>query len=68
MLDSMKSLCSLSFVVLAVFVLAACGENSNPVDIGSVLHRGMSTDPETLDAHKARSTQAAREHHAARRG
>jgi ABC-type oligopeptide transport system substrate-binding subunit len=59
MLDSMKSLRSVSFAVLVVFVLAACGERSNPVDIGSVLHRGMSTDPETLDAHKARSTQAA---------
>ncbi len=58
MLSGMKPVRLTLFTAL-LLLIAACGDASNPVDTGSVLHRGTSTDPETLDAHKARSTQAA---------
>ncbi len=44
--------------VLILTVLAACGGQSDS-DNSSVLNRGIATDPETLDAHKARSLQSA---------
>ena len=45
--------------LIAVAGLSACfGTNDDDVS-DSVLNRGISTDPESLDAHKARSTQAA---------
>ena len=46
-------------LVPALFVLVACGSGDHAENAGSVLHRGIATDPETLDAHKARSIQAA---------
>lgn len=49
-----------SVVLVTLFsLLAACGgpaDEQAPVD---ALQRGLSSDPETLDPHKARSTQAA---------
>jgi oligopeptide transport system substrate-binding protein len=39
-------------------VLAACGGQTDS-DNSSILNRGIATDPETLDAHKARSLQSA---------
>ncbi len=48
-----------TFVLLAALGVAACGGPGDAVDMGSVLNRGISTEPESLDAHKARSTQAA---------
>ncbi len=49
-----------TFVLLATLgVVAACGGSGDAVDTTSVLNRGISTEPESLDAHKARSTQAA---------
>ena len=51
----MKSL----LVVAALFVLAACGTDGRQENDASTLHRGLGTDPETLDGHKARSIQAA---------
>ena len=44
--------------VLAVLCLVACG-GADPAAAGKVLHRGLSSDPESLDPQKARSTQAA---------
>ncbi|MCP5091168.1 MAG: peptide ABC transporter substrate-binding protein [Gammaproteobacteria bacterium] len=47
-------------LLLAVFGLVAVYSCSGePVDAGAVLQRGIPADPETLDQHKARSTQAA---------
>ena len=49
--------------VLALILLAVCGLFLYGCDAGddgrSVLHRGLSTDPESLDPQKARSVQAA---------
>jgi oligopeptide transport system substrate-binding protein len=45
-------------LVVALSVVSACG-SSDSTESSSVLNRGMSTDPESLDAHKARSLQAA---------
>ncbi len=48
------------FVLFAVLgVVAACSGSGESNDATSVLSRGLSTEPESLDAHKARSTQAA---------
>ena len=47
----------LSLVALAALFLAACG--GDPDDDRSVLNRGLATDPESLDPHKARTVQAA---------
>ena len=48
--------------VLAALVfgalLTACGERGQDAAPQPVLHRGLNTDPESLDPHKARSTQA----------
>ncbi len=47
---------------LLIFVLSAvcaCGGADNAQSSSSVLNRGINSDPESLDAHKARSLQAA---------
>lgn len=45
------------FLLLLVFLGAAgCGGDGGPT--ASVLHRGLSSDPESVDPHKARSVQA----------
>jgi len=46
---------SLTFVCLLV---AACGGPDSHGPAASVLHRGLTSDPESLDPHKARSVQA----------
>jgi ABC-type oligopeptide transport system substrate-binding subunit len=54
----MKSLRSVAaFILLAV--LGACGGADREAPPANVLERGLASDPETLDFHKARSTQAA---------
>jgi ABC-type oligopeptide transport system substrate-binding subunit len=45
--------------LLALLSLAACGGPEQPQRPANTLERGLPTDPETLDHHKARSTQAA---------
>jgi oligopeptide transport system substrate-binding protein len=40
-------------------MLAACGGPTEPAAVSNTLQRGLPADPETLDYHKARSTQAA---------
>jgi len=40
-------------------LVAACGSGDESVLTANTLQRGISTDPETLDQHKARTTQAA---------
>ena len=48
------------FLLLAVSLVAsACGESANDSPPVPTLHRGLSSDPESIDPHKARSTQAA---------
>ncbi len=42
---------------IALLAVAACSDA--PQDEGLVLHRGLSSEPESLDPHKARTTQAA---------
>ena len=42
--------------LLALGIYSCSGE---PIDMGSVLQRAIPTDPESLDQHQARSTQAA---------
>ena len=54
----MKSLRSVAFVLL-FSLLAACGGPADERGPTNTLQRGLSSDPETLDPHKARSTQAA---------
>ena len=44
---------------LALSVIAACGTGNDTEVLSSVLNRGLVSDPESLDAHKARSLQAA---------
>lgn len=50
------------FRLVAVLVLCglcvACGGGDDTQSAGNVLHRGLVTDPESLDPHKARSVQA----------
>ncbi len=52
-------------VLLAALLLAAIGlvmlrdENGGAEQQQSILHRGLSSDPESIDPHKARSVQAA---------
>ncbi len=48
---------SLLLVFLSVGAVSGC--STDAPDSGSVLQRGIPTDPESLDHHKARSTQAA---------
>lgn len=45
--------------LLALVSLGACGGADEPQGPVNTLERGLPTDPETLDHHKARSTQAA---------
>jgi ABC-type oligopeptide transport system substrate-binding subunit len=48
------------FFLCALFaVAAACGGAGEPAGPPDTLQRGLPTDPETLDHHKARTTQAA---------
>ena len=47
----------LLFVVLSA--VSACGGSDDAESSSSLLNRGITADPETLDAHKARSLQAA---------
>jgi len=47
------------FLVLVLATVSACGGSGGPELSSSVLNRGISSDPESLDAHKARSLQAA---------
>ena len=44
---------------LLLFALASCGGVSDAPSTASVLQRGISSDPETLDQHRSRSIQAA---------
>ncbi len=53
----MLRLCNRSLATLFLLMLGACSGPSP--DDGVVLQRGMPTDPESLDHHKARSTQSA---------
>ena len=46
-------------LLLVLSVVSACGGSDNAEPSSSVLNRGISSDPESLDAHKARSLQAA---------
>jgi oligopeptide transport system substrate-binding protein len=46
-------------LLLALTVFSACGDSDDPDSSSSVLNRGIVVDPETLDAHKARTIQAA---------
>ena len=43
---------------VAVAALQGCGGPDRVSDGGSLLHRGLSSDPESLDPAKARSVQA----------
>jgi oligopeptide transport system substrate-binding protein len=43
----------------AALSLVSCSTGEDPTAEPSVLHRGLSSDPESLDPHKARSVQAA---------
>lgn len=51
----------LRFLLLFTALLggASCGGSGDQAPMGSVLQRGLPSDPETLDQHKARSVQAA---------
>ena len=46
-------------IVLLGALLFACSDPASEIAAESVLHRGLSSDPESLDPHKARSVQAA---------
>ncbi len=50
--------CCLALLVFTLTLTACGGPDDAPPD-GSVLRRALSTEPETLDGHKARSIQAA---------
>jgi oligopeptide transport system substrate-binding protein len=54
----MKSIRRLLLILLLFGVAACCGTDDNG-DSASILNRGLGTEPESLDAHKARSQQAA---------
>ncbi len=55
----MKELRLILFAVLLAFAAVACSCSSDrSEDEGSVLHRGIGTEPESLDPQKARTTQA----------
>ena len=49
----------LSVLLFICLGTASCGGPTEPGSSASVLHRGLASDPESLDPHKARSTQAA---------
>ena len=46
-------------LLLVLTVISACGDSAESGASSSVLNRGIVVDPETLDAHKARTIQAA---------
>jgi oligopeptide transport system substrate-binding protein len=46
-------------LIIVLFAVSACGGPDDAQSSSSVLNRGISSDPESLDAHKARSLQAA---------
>ena len=54
----MKSI-RLLLLFLVLSGVAACGGTDETSDSASVLNHGLGTEPESLDAHKARSKQAA---------
>ena len=58
MLRSMKTL-RIAFLLLACLAAWSCGESGNSSPPISTLNRGLVTDPESIDPHKVRSTQAA---------
>jgi oligopeptide transport system substrate-binding protein len=58
MLDAMKYFRVLLLIAVAI-VASSCGESGHDGPQVPTLHRGLSSDPESIDPHKARSTQAA---------
>ena len=58
MLRSMKTF-RIAFLVAACLAAGSCGESGNSGPPVSTLKRGLLADPESIDPHKARSTQAA---------
>jgi len=58
MLHHMKAVRILLLVTLSV-ALWSCGEPADDAQQPLTLHRGLSSDPESIDPHKARSVQAA---------
>jgi len=58
MLNAMKCFRALLLIAVAI-VASSCGESGNDGLQVPTLHRGLSSDPESIDPHKARSTQAA---------
>jgi len=54
----MKTVRALS-LFLCLVILSSCGGKSDAPEIVNTLQRAIPADPETLDLHKARSTQAA---------
>jgi len=54
----MNALRPVALTFLLLFV-AACGGSDEPAQPANTLQRAIPTDPETLDPHKARTTQAA---------
>lgn len=54
----MKSI-RLLLLILLLSGVAACGGTDDKGGSASILNRGLGTEPESLDAHKARSLQAA---------
>lgn len=45
-------------LLFSALSLAACGDGGQSAGDGSVLHRGTGEEPESLDVHKSRSTEA----------
>ena len=45
-------------LLLLLITLAACSDNGQPPSGQSMLHRGNGEEPESLDVHKSRSTEA----------
>jgi oligopeptide transport system substrate-binding protein len=58
MLRAMKSF-RIALLLVACLAAWSCGEPGNSGPAVSTLSRGLLTDPESVDPHKARSTQAA---------
>lgn len=55
----MKKILVFAHLVFAAAMLAACGAKDSSEEYGSVLKRGLPTEVESLDIHKARTTQSA---------
>jgi len=49
----------LSVILFTCLAITSCGGSTEPGSSASVLHRGLVSEPESLDPHKARSIQAA---------